>query len=85
MLPAEEAHEFGAINTIIVCFVLATVIATSYLLKKYRIYWIPESAAAMIIGMIIGLLCRIFYPDEDELHFLRFQVRVEDVGVLFRS
>jgi len=60
---AEEIHIEDAwaavfLNiTLIVCALLA------YYVKKNRIYYIPESAAAMIVGVIIGGVATFFLED----------------------
>ena len=56
---AEEVHVFDAnaslaLNaTLIVCLLLA------YYVKKFKIYYLTESAGALIVGMIIGGIARL--------------------------
>ena len=55
----EEEHEFDAaaaftLNlTIICCLLLA------YAVKKFRIYSLPESAGALLVGVVIGGMARL--------------------------
>ena len=56
---AEEEHEFDAeaaftLNlTIIACLLLA------YVVKKFRIYSLPESAGALLVGVVVGGMARL--------------------------
>ena len=56
---AEEVHVFDAnaslaLNaTLIVCLLLA------YYVKKFKVYYLTESAGALIVGMIIGGIARL--------------------------
>lgn len=68
----DTEHEVGAVNTLLVCCVLGLILTVGYMLKKYKFYYLPESAASMILGMIIGGVARMVYPTESELSFLRF-------------
>ena len=71
--PEEAEHEFSALNTLLIVVVLSLCILSSYLIKENNIYFIPESAAAIFIGLIVGLLSRLIYPSEEELEFLAFE------------
>lgn len=71
--PVESAHEFGALNTLLLVVVLGICILFSYLIKQNSIYYIPESAAAMLVGVVIGGLARMLAPSEEEMDFLSFE------------
>lgn len=72
---AEEEHEFDAeaaftLNlTIIACLLLA------YMVKKFRIYSLPESAGAILVGVIVGGMAR-FTVDSENLELFEFQPEV---------
>lgn len=61
---AEAEHEFDAqagtlLNiTIIACLLLA------YTVKRFRIYSLPESAGALLVGIIVGGCARLFLGDK---------------------
>ncbi|ETI56508.1 sodium/hydrogen exchanger 3, variant 2 [Phytophthora nicotianae CJ01A1] len=68
----EGLHEFGALNTLLFVVILGVCIVCAYLIKEYRFYYLPESGAAMLVGMIVGVCARLFYPSRKEMEFLRF-------------
>lgn len=51
---AEEEHEFDAISALVLNCTLIVCLLLAYFVKRYRIYYLPESAGALIIGIIIG-------------------------------
>ena len=69
---AVDAHEFGALNTLGLCVVLGLCVLAGYWLKQRKFYYLPESAAIMLIGTLTGGLVEWLYPSGDELSFLRF-------------
>ena len=56
----EAEHEFSALNTLLIVIVLSLCILSSYLIKENKIYFIPESAAAIFIGLIGVPLNHVF-------------------------
>ncbi|CAM9278642.1 unnamed protein product, partial [Ascophyllum nodosum] len=70
--PEEMAHEFSALNTLLLVVVLGLCILSAYLIKRNRFYYLPESAAAILVGVVVGGMAKIFYPTKDELDFLSF-------------
>jgi len=72
---AEEEHEFDAeaaftLNlTIIVCLLLA------YVVKRFQIYSLPESAGALLVGVIVGGMAR-FVVGAEKLDLFEFQPEV---------
>ena len=71
--PAESAHEFGALNTLLLVVVLGICILLSYIIKQNSVYYIPESAAAMLVGVLIGGLAKLLSPSQEEMDFLSFE------------
>lgn len=69
----EDSHELGALNTLLMVIILGICILSAYLVKIYKFYYLPESAAAILVGLIVGGLARIFNPSNAELEFLSFQ------------
>lgn len=47
-------HEFGALNTLLFVIILGMCIVCAYLIKEYRFYYLPESGAAILVGLIVG-------------------------------
>jgi solute carrier family 9 (sodium/hydrogen exchanger), member 8 len=70
--PDEAAHEFGALNTLLLVVVLGLCLLSAYLIKQNKIHFFPESAAAILVGAVVGGMARLFYPTKDELDFLSF-------------
>lgn len=52
--------------------VLGLCILSAYLIKRNRFYYLPESAASILVGVVVGGMAKIFYPTKDELDFLSF-------------
>jgi sodium/hydrogen exchanger 8 len=73
---SQSAHEFGALNTLLLVVVLGMCILFSYLIKQYSVYYLPESAASMLVGMSIGGLARVLFPSKEELEFLSFEPEI---------
>ena len=46
----ETAHEFDALNTLLLVVILGLCVLSSYLIKKYKCYYVPESAATLLVG-----------------------------------
>ena len=72
----ETAHEFDALNTLLVVVILGLCVLASYLIKKYKCYYMPESAAALLIGLAVGGVARILDPSKAELEFLSFDPEI---------
>jgi sodium/hydrogen exchanger 8 len=70
--PTVNAHEFGALNTLGLCLVLGMCVFAGYWLKQRKFYYLPESAAIMLIGALTGGLVEWLWPTGDELSFLKF-------------
>jgi sodium/hydrogen exchanger 8 len=73
MVSGESAHEFGALNTLLLVVILGLCIISAYLIKQNSFYYLPESAAAIVVGMVVGGLARLVYPSAEELNFLTFE------------
>lgn len=73
MANTEAAHEFGALNTLLLVVILGLCILSAYLIKQNSFYYLPESAAAIVVGMVVGGLAKVVYPSSEELSFLRFE------------
>mmetsp|Transcript_596 Transcript_596/g.1298 ORF Transcript_596/g.1298 Transcript_596/m.1298 type:complete len:139 (-) Transcript_596:59-475(-) len=82
LIEAEEVHEFGALNTLLCMIVLALSFLLAYLIKKHRIIYLPESAAIILLGILVGLLASLFHPSKAELELLTFQPEVFYFGLL---
>ena len=66
-----------SVNSTHIChqvIVLGLCIVCAYLIKVYRFYYLPESGAAMLVGLIVGACARVFYPSRKEMEILRFNV-----------
>lgn len=76
MSTAEAAHEFGALNTLLLVVILGLCIMAAYLIKQNSFYYLPESAAAIVVGIIVGGLAKLVYPSNEELKFLSFESEI---------
>lgn len=69
----EAAHEFGALNTLLLVVILGLCILSAYLIKKNSLYYLPESAVAIMVGVVVGGMAKLVYPSVEELNFLSFE------------
>jgi hypothetical protein len=60
---AEETHEFDAISALALNLVIIGCLLLTYAVKKFRIYSLPESAGALLMGMVIGGIVRLTTDD----------------------
>jgi len=60
---AEEIHEFDAYTALLLNVTLIGCVLLAYYIKINRIYYIPESGAAMLIGVFIGGIARFAVDD----------------------
>mmetsp|Transcript_30409 Transcript_30409/g.35414 ORF Transcript_30409/g.35414 Transcript_30409/m.35414 type:complete len:563 (-) Transcript_30409:148-1836(-) len=63
LIDSEEVHEEDAYAAVFMNVALIGCVLLAYVIKKYRIYYVPESAASMIVGVIIGGIARWFIKD----------------------
>ena len=69
-------HEFGALNTLLLVVLLGMCILAAYLIKQNSFYYLPESAASILVGLMVGGLARAVYPSAEELQFLTFEPEI---------
>ena len=60
---AEEEHSSDAYTALALNFTLIVCVMMAYYVKKHKIYYLPESAAAMLVGVVIGGIARLFLTD----------------------
>lgn len=59
---------------------LGICIFSGYLIHKHKLYCVPESTAAVCVGLVVGLVMRILSVSEAEMHFLSLEpVRSNDI------
>ncbi len=68
---AEEEHEFDAISALALNLVIIGCLLLAYFVKKFRIYALPESAGALIVGMVIGGIVRLTTDNLTLFEFVR--------------
>lgn len=56
---AEEEHEFDAISALALNLVIIGCLLLAYFVKRFRIYSLPESAGALVVGIVIGGIVRL--------------------------
>jgi sodium/hydrogen exchanger 8 len=69
----DAAHEFGALNTLLLVVILGLCVVSAYLIKQNSFYYLPESACAILVGIIVGCLAKVTYPSSEEIEFLSFE------------
>lgn len=73
---ADTAHEFGALNTLLLVVMLTLCVISAYVVKNNSLYWVPESSVAILVGMFVGLMAKMVYPSSEELEFLKFKPEI---------
>jgi len=63
----EEQHDDDAYTTTILTVTIIVCLLLAYVVKQYRLYFLPESAGALIIGVIVGGIVRLATKDPDNL------------------
>lgn len=69
----DAAHEFGALNTLLIVVVLSICILSAYVIKQNSFFYMPESAAALVVGLFVGMIARAVFPSAEEMAFLTFE------------
>lgn len=60
---AEETHQFDANAALLLNITLICCTMLAYYVKKNKLYFLPESAIAMLVGVVIGGLARLTVQD----------------------
>mmetsp|Transcript_18043 Transcript_18043/g.43691 ORF Transcript_18043/g.43691 Transcript_18043/m.43691 type:complete len:730 (-) Transcript_18043:80-2269(-) len=60
---AEAEHEFDAQAGFVLIFTLIACLLLAYSVKRFRIYWLPESAGALLVGVVVGGIARLSLAD----------------------
>lgn len=66
---AEEEHAFDAVTSLFINLTIIGCLIFAYCVKKFRIYYLPESSGALIVGMILGGVARL---STDKLQLFEF-------------
>lgn len=56
---AEEEHEYDAVTAVLINLTLIGCLLLAYYVKRFRIYSLPESAGALLIGVLVGGVARL--------------------------
>ncbi|GAX26663.1 solute carrier family 9 (sodium/hydrogen exchanger), member 8 [Fistulifera solaris] len=56
---AEEEHEYDAVTAVLINVTLISCLLLAYYVKRFRIYSLPESAGALLIGVLVGGIARL--------------------------
>ena len=59
----EETHDFDAYSSTILNVTLIACLLLAYYVKQYRLYYLPESAGALMIGVVVGGIARLVTND----------------------
>ena len=55
----EEEHVYDAVTSLLLNVTIIGCLVFAYYVKKFRIYYLPESAGSLIVGMMLGGIARI--------------------------
>ena len=62
--------DFIGVNSFVLAAVVGICVIIDVLIKKYQILWLPESAAAILLGVVLGLFATLFgHAETDALKF----------------
>ena len=56
---AEEEHEFDARTALLINVTLIGCLLLAYYVKRFRVYSLPESAGALLVGVVVGGIARL--------------------------
>jgi solute carrier family 9 (sodium/hydrogen exchanger), member 8 len=62
--------------------VLAVCFLFAYVIKRYRLFYLPESAAVILLGVFVGFLASKLHPSKAELDLMTFQPELFYFGLL---
>jgi hypothetical protein len=68
----EEVHDTDAYSTTILTLTLIGCLLLAYYVKQHRLYFLPESAGALLIGVVVGGFARLVTNKEKTLQFFEF-------------
>jgi len=63
----EEEHEFDAEAAFILNLTIIACLLLAYTIRRFRIYSLPESAGALLVGVVVGGCARLAVGDNLEL------------------
>jgi hypothetical protein len=64
-------HERDAWTSLWLIFTLIGCLLLAYYVKKFRIYWFPESGGAILVGMVVGGIARLSTDQTRLFEFVR--------------
>jgi len=67
----EEVHERDAHVALLLNVTLIGCVMMAYFIKSYKLYYLPESAASILLGVVIGGIARLCVQ-EDDLDLFQF-------------
>ena len=69
---AEEAHSSDAYTALLLNVTLIACLLAAYYVKRFRIYYLPESALALLMGVLVGGAARLFTENLQLFEFVSF-------------
>eukprot|EP00474_Spongospora_subterranea_P003990 CRZ04448.1 hypothetical protein [Spongospora subterranea] len=66
-----NSHDFVGLNSLLFVLVVGVCLFLARVIREYKLYYIPSSAASMIFGVLIGIV--IIFLGSEEAEFVRFQ------------
>lgn len=70
---AEEVHAYDAVTSLLLNVTIIGCLLLAYWVKKFRIYYLPESAGALLVGVVVGGIARL---STDNLQLWEFSPEV---------
>jgi len=76
---AEEQHSHDAISTLYLNVTIIGCLLLAYYVKKFRIYYLPESSGALLVGVVVGGIARL---STDKLQLFEFSPEVSSFATV---
>jgi len=76
----EETHDTDAYSTMILNITLIVCLLLAYYVKQHRLYYLPESAGALMIGVVVGGVARLVTNDLQFFEFVSAPHRCSNVS-----
>lgn len=68
---SSNSHDFVGLNSLLFVLVVGVCLFLARVIREYKIYYLPASAASMIFGMAIGIVSIFFGHGHQRLPLIR--------------
>ena len=77
LVEATEEHTHDAWNSVLLNVTMIGCLLLAYYVKKFRMYYLPESAGALLTGVVVGGIARLSTDRLQLFEFVRMKYDVE--------